>query len=86
MENVRSSFNPYRYGYILEISVQNGLSSTAAKHYAMGRRANELAYVMPDRRTVYMTDDGTNTMMTRLLLIMRMISRLDNSTSQDSSR
>ena len=67
MENVRNSFNPYRYGYILEISVQNGLSSTAAKHYAMGRRANELAYVMPDRRTVYMTDDGTNTMMTRFV-------------------
>jgi hypothetical protein len=26
----------------------------------MGRVALELAYVMPDRRTAYLTDDGTN--------------------------
>src|SRR3546814_12728722 len=26
----------------------------------MGRFADELAYVMPDRKTVYETDDGTN--------------------------
>merc|ERR1711879_254991 len=26
----------------------------------MGRMAIEIAYVMPDRKTVYLTDDGTN--------------------------
>lgn len=30
------------------------------KHYAMGRFAHELCYVMPDERTAYCTDDGTN--------------------------
>ena len=30
------------------------------KHYTLGRMAVELAYVMPDRKTVYITDDGTN--------------------------
>ena len=30
------------------------------KHYTMGRVAVELAYVMPDKRTAYVTDDGTN--------------------------
>ncbi len=33
---------------------------TLQKHYLLGRIAIELAYVMPDRRTVYTTDDGTN--------------------------
>lgn len=31
------------------------------KHFALGRFSHELAYVMPDQRTVYLSDDGTNT-------------------------
>lgn len=31
------------------------------QHYAMGRKSNEMGVVMPDQRTVYMSDDGTNT-------------------------
>lgn len=27
----------------------------------MGRKSNEMGLVMPDNRTVYMADDGTNT-------------------------
>jgi len=91
MDNIRSRFNPYRYGYILEIQLDNGLSTRGTKHYAMGRRSNELAYVMPDRRTVYMTDDGTNTMMTRFVADVKddltsgqlYIARLDQITSQN---
>ena len=30
------------------------------KYMSMGRLALELAYVMPDEKTVYLTDDGTN--------------------------
>ena len=37
--------------------------ATPMKRYAMGRRSNELGYVMPDNKTVYMTDDGTNDML-----------------------
>ena len=33
------------------------------KRYAMGRLANELGDVMPDSRTVYMGDDGRDTVM-----------------------
>ncbi|MEA3275527.1 MAG: DUF839 domain-containing protein [Pseudomonadota bacterium] len=38
---------------------KNGKTSFA-KHYAMGRFSHELGYVMPDKKTVYLTDDGTN--------------------------
>ncbi|NJN92692.1 MAG: DUF839 domain-containing protein [Anaerolineales bacterium] len=51
---------PYDYGWILEISVDDNGQAKGVKHYAMGRFTHELAYVMPDNRTAYMTDDETN--------------------------
>jgi uncharacterized protein len=53
--------NPYDYGYTVEVKVlnENG-DHTVIKHYAMGRLAFELAYVLPDQKTAYMSDDGTN--------------------------
>ena len=54
-----SKLNPYFYGWIPEVSIKNG-KPVYQKHYAMGRASHELAYVMPDKKTVYMTDDGTN--------------------------
>ncbi|MEW6765959.1 MAG: alkaline phosphatase PhoX [Pseudomonadota bacterium] len=58
--------NPYMYGYITEAKVTSADMGTGtfasnvsvAKHYVMGRLAFELAYVMPDNKTAYMTDDG----------------------------
>lgn len=55
-----SVMNPYDYGYPIEIVVTDYDNATVAKHYAMGRIAYELSYVMPDERTVYSSDDGTN--------------------------
>jgi len=55
-----SVMNPYDYGYPVEIKVDNFDSARVEKHYAMGRLALELGYVMPDGKTVYMSDDGTN--------------------------
>jgi secreted PhoX family phosphatase len=56
-----SQLNPYDYGWPVEVKVKNRKGETEViKHYAMGRTALELAYVMPDQRTVYLTDDGTN--------------------------
>jgi hypothetical protein len=52
--------NPYDYGYPIEVNVNSFDDATVTKHYAMGRIAFELAYVMPDRKTVYLSDDGTN--------------------------
>lgn len=55
--------NAYDYGYKMEISVRPNGTTEIVKHYAMGRLANELGDVMPDRRTVYMGDDGRDTVM-----------------------
>jgi secreted PhoX family phosphatase len=55
--------NPYRYGYPVEVKVNADGSTEVSKHFAMGRSANELSIVMPDQKTVYITDDGTNTML-----------------------
>ena len=59
MEGFRKVFNPYRYGYITEVSL-GADKPKGVKHYAMGRFSHELGYVMPDETTVYMSDDGTN--------------------------
>ncbi|MBK1649056.1 PhoX family protein [Rhabdochromatium marinum] len=55
-----SVVNPYDYGYPVEVQVSHFNDATVTKHYAMGRMALELGYVMPDNKTVYMSDDGTN--------------------------
>jgi secreted PhoX family phosphatase len=55
--------NPYDYGWPTEVALAADGTPHVAKRYAMGRSANELAFVMPDRRTVYITDDGNNTML-----------------------
>jgi hypothetical protein len=60
LDEFRSVFNPYYYGYPTEVAVTEDGSATVTKHYALGRYALELAYVMPDKKTVYMTDDGVN--------------------------
>ncbi len=52
--------NPYFYGWTTEVSLDDNGNATYTKHYSMGRFAHELAYVMPDKKTVYLTDDGTN--------------------------
>lgn len=54
------AMNPYAYGYATEITVKDFNDARVEKHYAMGRVAIELAYVMPDNKTAYISDDGTN--------------------------
>lgn len=50
--------NPYRYGYIVEITDPAG-SATPVKRFALGRFSHENSVVMPDQKTVYLSDDGT---------------------------
>jgi secreted PhoX family phosphatase len=57
----KAVFQPYKFGYPVEITVSDAGAPAVAKHYAMGRFAVELALVMPDKKTAYMSDDGTNT-------------------------
>ena len=60
VSDFRNVFKPYRYGYPVEVTVNEAGEATPVKQFAMGRVAVELAYVMPDMRTTYISDDGTN--------------------------
>ena len=51
--------SPWRYGWTPEVRITGADGSVAlAKHLAPGRFSHEIAYVLPDERTVYLSDDG----------------------------
>lgn len=57
-----SLFTPYNYGYNIELSIdEDGRAGIVdgTKRYAFGKYSPEMALVMPDERTVYITDDGS---------------------------
>ena len=60
LEEYRAAINPYLFGFATEVSVSETGEATVAKHFAMGRVSVELANVMPDKETAYISDDGTN--------------------------
>ena len=52
--------NPYRYGYMFEINnAATDSSEELVKHYVTGRLSHETAAIMPDMKTVYMSDDDS---------------------------
>ncbi|WP_076416979.1 alkaline phosphatase PhoX [Colwellia sp. UCD-KL20] len=51
--------NPYRYGYTVEITKATSDAPVPVKHYTIGRYEHENSTVMPDRRTVYSSQDDT---------------------------
>lgn len=59
-DEFRAAFNPYRFGFPVEVAVSEAGEAKVAKHYAMGRISLELAQVMPDQKTAYLSNDGTN--------------------------
>ncbi|MEJ2466920.1 MAG: DUF839 domain-containing protein [Candidatus Thiodiazotropha sp.] len=62
-----ASLNPYDYGWQLEIEVDSFDAAQVHKRFAMGRFSHEVGLVMPDRRTVYLTDDAHNTALFRFV-------------------
>ena len=52
--------NAYNYGWIMEVKVNSYTDVTPTKHYTMGRFAHEMGYVMPNKKTAYLSDDGAN--------------------------
>ena len=55
--------NPYDYGYIIELENAASGEPDLTRHYTMGRFSHENANVMPDEKTVYLTDDGYETVL-----------------------
>lgn len=54
--------NPYDYGFIVEITDPKG-AAKPVKHFALGRFSHENSVVMPDQKTVYLSDDGSSTVL-----------------------
>ncbi len=52
--------SPYHYGYLTEVVVGKDGKATPIKHYGLGRGTWEMGKVMPDGKTVYFGDDGSN--------------------------
>lgn len=50
--------NPYDYGYIVEVTEPTAAAPVPVKHFTLGRVAHENPIIMPDEKTVYLTDDG----------------------------
>eukprot|EP01026_Neomeris_dumetosa_P052296 TRINITY_DN4622_c0_g1_i5.p2 TRINITY_DN4622_c0_g1~~TRINITY_DN4622_c0_g1_i5.p2 ORF type:complete len:534 (-),score=81.39 TRINITY_DN4622_c0_g1_i5:282-1883(-) len=59
-EGIQQNFNPYMYGHIPEISVDSEGQPQVKLWFTLGRFSHEAAKVLPDNKTVYLTDDGTN--------------------------
>jgi secreted PhoX family phosphatase len=55
-----AAYSPYFAGYPVEVTLDANGNATLKKHYAAGRVSLEVSYVMPDNKTVLLTDDGTN--------------------------
>ena len=55
--------NPYDYGYIVEMEQATSNEPELVRHLTMGRFSHENAQVMPDNKTVYLTDDGYDTVL-----------------------
>ncbi len=51
--------NPYRYGYVIEMTSTGQAKPEFVRHYAMGRASHENAVVMGDGRTAYISDDDS---------------------------
>lgn len=60
LDEFRAAYKPYRYGSPIEVTVTEDGNATPVRHHAMGRVAVELAKMMPDQKTAYISDDGTN--------------------------
>jgi hypothetical protein len=57
-----------KYGHVTEFGLDDAGGTTVTKWYTLGRQALEMAEVMPDDKTVYISDDGTNCLFTAFVM------------------
>ena len=60
LDTIKTLFNPYLYGHPVEVAIDIDGGINTNKRYALGRFSVEQAYVMPDEKTVYISDSGSN--------------------------
>jgi len=59
--------NPYDYGWIIEVENADTPTPSFDKQLSMGRFSHENAQVMPDQKTVYLSDDEYGTVLFKFL-------------------
>ena len=59
--------NPYDYGFIVEMEEADTNNPELKRQYTMGRYSHENAQVMPDNKTVYLSDDGYDTVLYKFI-------------------
>ena len=59
--------NPYDYGFIVEMEDSDTNNPNLVRQYTMGRYSHENAQVMPDNKTVYLSDDGYDTVLYKFI-------------------
>jgi len=58
-EYLGKAANQYDYGWIVELIPQS-VGTKVVKHYTLGRFSHENTMIMPDQKTAYFGDDGTD--------------------------
>ena len=58
--NKEGGANPYDYGYRIELGLNDNNLPSTTRRLSMGRYSGLSATVMPDERTVYITDDNAH--------------------------
>ena len=59
--------NPYDYGWIIEVEDADTVNPQFERLYPLGRFSHENAQVMPDRKTVYLSDDEYGTVLFKFI-------------------
>jgi hypothetical protein len=57
-----------KYGHVTEFGLDESGATTVTKWYTLGRQGMEMAEVMPDDKTVLISDDGTNCLFTAFVM------------------
>jgi secreted PhoX family phosphatase len=67
-EGLKEKFNPYKFGHVTELSVEEDGSTKTQKWYTTGRVSIENPEIMPDNATIYIADDANYGILTRFVM------------------
>jgi uncharacterized protein len=66
--DLKTVFNPYKYGHVTELSVNATGGTEVTKWYTTGRVSIENPAIMPDNKTVYVADDANFGVLTKFVM------------------
>lgn len=65
---LKEVFNPYKFGHVTELSIEEDGSTKTQKWYTTGRVSIENPEIMPDNQTIYIADDANYGILTRFVM------------------